>query len=276
MSSIGGYLQLSVVIPHFGTPELLDRCVASVPVRDDVELIVVQDDEQKGAGWARNVGLKMAKGRWITFVDADDYLPGDFGRILDVLAEGEGDILFFRNMAVQSGNAEIASTRENYEQCFRRYFESNDESSLRFQMCSLWGKFFSKEFIDSNQIMFDETRWSNDVFFSLQAGYLARTIKVYPDIAYVLTEHPGSLTSDFCKSEEEWQTRFSVLRRKYDYLSERGIEKWADEYRWLLNKLIDIDFRRFLEELRSLRGTHYYKGTLLKILKIRLKMLMYE
>ncbi len=266
----GNEILLSVVVPHYGTPELLDRCVLSVPVCNDVELIVVQDENRNGAGWARNVGFRKAIGRWVTFVDADDYLPDNFECILDILRHADADILFFRNKAVMSENAEVPSKRENYEQCFRRYFESGDDSSLRYQMCSLWGKFFSRNFIETNHIEFDEIYWSNDVFFSLKAGYSAKNIQVFHDVAYILTEHPGSLTSYNCKSEEEWQTRFSVLKRKYDYLSERGIEKWADEYRWLLNRLIDIDLRRFFREMKSLKGTHYYKGTLSVLVKLRL------
>ena len=90
-------INYSVIIPHHNIPALLQRCLDSIPERDDIQIIVVDDNsdsnkvdfkkfpgigrrnveiyytkEGKGAGFARNVGLKYAKGRYLIFADADD------------------------------------------------------------------------------------------------------------------------------------------------------------------------------------------------------------
>ena len=82
----------SFIIPHKNCPDLLQRCVNSIPRRDDVQIIVVDDDSDptivnwnefqfdddkcielvltkggQGAGAARNEGLKRAVGKWILF-----------------------------------------------------------------------------------------------------------------------------------------------------------------------------------------------------------------
>lgn len=261
---------LSIVVPHYGTPELLARCVTSVPEREDVQLIVVEDVDRRGAGWARNHGMEMATGRWLTFLDADDMLPSDFGRILDLLKDRDEDILFFRNKAVMSDKLDEPSKRENYEQCFKRYFDSGDESSLRYQMCSLWGKFFRHGFIMENNIRCDELKWSNDTFFSLKAGYAAAKIAVFHDVAYILTEHKGSLTAGKCFSMEEWSARYDVLLRKKRYLMERGQPEWADEYQWHLKNLLFIDWRTFVKEMNKLRGTGYFLPSVSKIARLSL------
>lgn len=87
----------TIIIPHKNCPDLLYRCLASIPRRDNLQIIIVDDNsdfekvdfetfpglnepcvevyytkEGKGAGYARNVGLKHAKGKWLIFVDADD------------------------------------------------------------------------------------------------------------------------------------------------------------------------------------------------------------
>ena len=87
----------SIIIPHKNIPDLLKRCLDSIPRRNDVQIIVVDDNsdpekvdfsnfpgvgekcvevyftkEGKGAGFARNVGLKYAIGKWVLFADADD------------------------------------------------------------------------------------------------------------------------------------------------------------------------------------------------------------
>src|SRR5690554_1026331 len=91
-------INYSVIIPHKNIPDLLERCLQSIPIREDIQVIVVDDNsdpdkvnflefpglnrkntevyftkEGKGAGYARNVGLTKAKGKWLIFSDADDY-----------------------------------------------------------------------------------------------------------------------------------------------------------------------------------------------------------
>ena len=97
----------TIIIPHKNIPLLLQRCLDSIPLRQDIQVVIVDDNsspavvdfdnfpgserkdteiihtsESKGAGYARNCGLAAAKGRWLLFADADDFfLPG----FLDVL-----------------------------------------------------------------------------------------------------------------------------------------------------------------------------------------------
>ena len=87
---------LTIIIPHKDTPTLLRRCMASIPNRQDIQTIVVDDhtedvkavrdlqdmfpavtfiynDKQVGPGFSRNIGLEKAEGEWVIFADADDY-----------------------------------------------------------------------------------------------------------------------------------------------------------------------------------------------------------
>ena len=97
----------SIIIPHYDIPDLLVRCLKSIPVREDVQVIVVDDyspgneeyaarypeltrpfvefyttASHGGAGCARNVGLQHARGRWLAFADADDFWSRILGRCL--------------------------------------------------------------------------------------------------------------------------------------------------------------------------------------------------
>ena len=91
-------INYSIIIPHRNIPLLLRRCLDSIQRRMDIQIIVVDDNsdpgqvdfehfpgldepcvevyftkEGKGAGYARNIGLKHAKGKWLLFADADDF-----------------------------------------------------------------------------------------------------------------------------------------------------------------------------------------------------------
>lgn len=88
----------SIIIPHYNVPELLQRCLNSIPNLPSFQIIIVDDcsdgkivdfrcfpgmerenvkciflKEKHGAGFARNLGLRYACGKWVLFADADDF-----------------------------------------------------------------------------------------------------------------------------------------------------------------------------------------------------------
>src|SRR5690606_20391341 len=107
-------------IPHKNIPHLLIRCVKSIPKRQDLEIIIVDDnsdekfldilsslcssenvkiiwnEESKGAGAARNLGMSLAKGKWLLFADADDFYVSDFISVLDKYIDIDSDAVFFK------------------------------------------------------------------------------------------------------------------------------------------------------------------------------------
>lgn len=107
----------SFVIPHHNRPELLNRLLDTIPQREDIQIIVVDDDSDsdkkpaiqrsdvqlifidkehtKGAGKARNVGMAEAKGEWLLFADSDDLYEKGFIEILDKYRCMDIDILCF-------------------------------------------------------------------------------------------------------------------------------------------------------------------------------------
>lgn len=112
-------IRFSFIIPHKNTPALLQRCLNSIPRRNDVQIIVVDDDsdidvvdfnhfpglqdpdvevyftkEGRGAGYARNAALKHAVGEWILFADADDYFfTNNLNILLDSLSELDSSLI---------------------------------------------------------------------------------------------------------------------------------------------------------------------------------------
>lgn len=70
-----GVPRISVVVPTRDRPELLRRCLATVEQQTvPVEVVVVEDSEGRGPAWARNEGVRRAKGEVICFTD-DDCAP---------------------------------------------------------------------------------------------------------------------------------------------------------------------------------------------------------
>ena len=126
----------SFIIPHHNTPDLLLRLIDSIPQREDIEIIVVDDNSDdgkkanitrsdvktiyidkehtKGAGRARNVGMDAATGKWLLFADADDFYKPGFIDVLDEYKDDDIEILYFNINSVNGETLEdLTGTKYN-------------------------------------------------------------------------------------------------------------------------------------------------------------------
>lgn len=253
----------TVIIPHKDIPDLLQRCLDSIPVRDDVEVIVVDDDSDPkkvdfehfpglerdntrvifskdggGAGHARNVGLDHARGRWIVFADADDFFTEDFSDLLDDVADADEDIVFFDYLNVRSDDVtQLATERNRYKGFISDYLEGDpSETNLRIFFFVPWCKLVKRELIERHRLRFDEVKWNNDMCFSVQAGCLAKTIAVRRITAYVVTLREGSLTYDLCATDEELEVRLTEGIKTEKWLKQQKINagrSLTSSYLWV-------------------------------------------
>jgi len=252
----------SIIIPHYKIPELLMRCLESIPVHPDFQVIVIDDcspDAQhyleqypalsrpylefystpKGgsAGRARNIGLEHAKGRWIVCLDADDLFTPEAESLLRREVDNPADILFFHYLSVRNEDLSKPASRNIYQYLFTDFEKNGDERPMRYQFESMWGKVFRREMVETYHIRCDETSHSNDVTFSLQCGLNARTIAVLPEALFLITSREGSLASaQFAErkpSVKECQTRLGVALRAQDTLDKQKIRFDTMKYKYL-------------------------------------------
>ena len=112
----------SIVLPIYNVEKYLNRCINSILKQDfdDYEIILVDDGskdscgqlcdewsvmnkkirtihkENAGLGYARNTGLSAAQGKYILFLDSDDYIrPGMFSKVHNAVCENDVDAVFF-------------------------------------------------------------------------------------------------------------------------------------------------------------------------------------
>ena len=211
----------SFVIPHHNTPDLLQRLVDSIPQREDIEIIVVDDNSDadkkaavkrpdvkiiyidkehtKGAGRARNVGMDAATGKWLLFADADDlYKPG-FLKILDEYKDAEIEILYFNMDSVDSETLEsLTNTKRNRARIVQKIVGDYDGSfqkgeEVRYLSFGPWRKMILSDFIKKHGLRYEEISRGNDVFFSLQTGYFVKKFLVDKRVVYTNTLRQGSI-----------------------------------------------------------------------------------
>ena len=239
----------SIIIPHKNIPKLLQRSLDSIPQRDDLEVIVVDDNSDptivdfnnfpgkdrpdttvifdksgKGAGRARNIGLEHAKGKWLLFLDADDFFNYCIRDILDDYKDSEADIIFFDSNSINSDTYQRGN-RGAYTHTMIDLYDKDKEQGefqLRYYLGVPWSKIVRHSIVKDNKILFDETPINNDTTFSYKIGLAAKTIAVDKRAGYCVTIRNGSISTTM--TDEKTLASIEVFTRKYRFLLDHGID----------------------------------------------------
>lgn len=286
-------LNLSIIIPHYNSPELLKKLLDSIPKKEDIEIIVIDDrstkkidklhqlinnknynhitflknDKQtKGAGTCRNIGLEKAEGQWVLFADADDYFLEGFYDVVSKYFDSNNDVVFFNPTSIYLDTGEKADRHEAYRERVLNYKNNKDlesELSLRYGYSVPWSKLIKRDFIEENNIRFDEVIASNDVMFSTKVGYYMDEFTISEEIIYCTTRNKGSLTVN--ESEIFFDVRLDTYIKKYNYLKNRLSKKKM--------KYINMTGQEFLFKILKYRlGIQKFVSVYLKCKKNNLKL----
>lgn len=211
-----GKINYSFIIPHKNSQSLLLRCIQSIPNRNDVQIIVVDDNSTdieeswneflnkvphvlflKGtdchsAGAVRNIGLSYAQGKWILFADCDDYYTENFLNILDQYIDTNNDVVYF-NSATEgintiSGIQKIISSYNINPQKWLDY--------IRYKIRNPWMKMVKHELLVKYDIKFEDIVLGNDIWYSIQVGYFAKYIFVLDANIYVYSYNPYGISNN--------------------------------------------------------------------------------
>ena len=185
---------ISIIVPVFNTKKYLAQCVDSIlnNTFKDFECILIDDgstdgsselcDEYKakdsrvivvhkknaGGSAARNDGLRIASGNYITFIDSDDYVSDNyFQSLIDNVTSNKTDAVMAKEIGVYFDSAgSISKTVDFTKENIREYV--CEDSYIRFckskGFCDLATKLFKRELI-SNIWLDENLGWGEDFVF---------------------------------------------------------------------------------------------------------------
>lgn len=187
-------MKLSIVIPLYNKEEYIDRCVKSLLNQDltanEYEIIIIDDgstdssysiaqnyadkhvninlfrQKNGGAGAARNKGLEVAKGNYIYFLDADDYIATNVLKCLLELAElNKLEILGFNTKYVKDGSLPDSLTK-NIKDLSIQVMDGMLFIAERGFRNEAWWYIIKKSFLIDTGIKFTEGRYIQDSIFT--------------------------------------------------------------------------------------------------------------
>lgn len=274
-------INYSIIIPHKNIPNLLQRCLDSIPKRDDIQIIVVDDNsdlekvdfehfpgvgekcvevyftkEGKGAGYARNVGLKHVKGKWVLFADADDFYAVNAWDTFDCFIKSNYEIIYFGVDCLDTDTLLPANRNLHNNNVIDAYLkdEHKGEIKLRYTCWEPWNKMFRYDFLASYGLQFDEIPRGNDAMFVLNAGDRAQSITAIRNSLYVVTYRSNSLS--FAVNKENL---FSVLMLKIKinkFYTDRRLSLFVSTLYDLRQCFLYLGFQALLEALIFLFKNH--------------------
>ncbi len=204
---------LSVIIPVYNVAGTLKRCVDSVLAQgvDGMEVILVDDgstdaspqicDEYAekgvrvlhqpngGLSEARNAGISVARGRYITFVDSDDYLSSETYPELLRLAETTGaDILEYSlTRQLRKGSAAFTLPDSVYQDMTAYWLEAE-----AYAHTYAWNKIYRRELFSA--VRFPKGRRFEDVPTLWRLIHVARRVVTTSKGCYHYTLNPDGIT----------------------------------------------------------------------------------
>lgn len=274
--------QISVIIPVYNAEQYLKECLDSLLCQSmrEIEIICVDDgssdtspkilqkyaeqdsrvtvinQKNQYAGMARNKGMEIAKGKYLIFLDADDFFHPDMLRRAYWESEKYcADITFF-NLKCYSVQTKISFRGKwLYNRSLipnKRPFSRHDVSHDIFQLTTAapWNKLFRTDFIRTNHLVFQGTHSANDLYFvNLSLALAERISTIHQPLMYYRVDMEGNLQSTQAVSPFDFYTACKALKNS---LKERGVFEEVEQ------SFVNFALGSAINTLRKLKQSDSY------------------
>lgn len=312
---------VSIVLPVYNAQNHIGRCLASICAQSwkNIEIIVLNDGSKDGSlpvceefrqkdsrillvdkansGVAdtRNLGLKLAGGKYIQFVDSDDYIEPDYTEQLVSAAESNGaDMVISRyqmviplestkpGQAIEHLQEKLGAEKFNIEKLDERPPEVREYGFLpagvydkdtfarrlmdkpaSYFYSVLWNKLYRRSLLAQNEISFtSEVRWAEDLVFNMQYIRYADVFCSIDAAGYHYVQNPQSICHTQINPASLVQNKVQTFRYYKELYTRLGM---YDEVRGRLYKfLVDIaeptyptgPIKKLIDEAREYREQH--------------------
>ena len=216
-------MKISVIIPVYNTEAYLRESVDSILRQncDDMEILLLDDASEDGSGKicdeyaarytyvrsihldhsgvgnARNEGLRLARGEYIVFVDADDFVFSEdsIRRLTDLLDASQADVAVGNYCRLWDGRLLEAAKHIEFSQADResRYFRFSGFFSVG-TLSYVWGKAYRRSFLQKYRINFGSYEYAEDKAFNFQCFIEQARYAFLDDIVYVYRKNENSIS----------------------------------------------------------------------------------
>ena len=303
--------KISVIVPVYNTEKYIEKCLDSIISQDmkDIEVIVVNDgstdnseeiikkyveqypDKVKlytqvngGLSSARNYGISKATGKYLCFVDSDDYIAKNLFDELDTFISDDVDLIKYKCIKVDENGEQIEKVngpvfaKKNGNEAF------NELYSQDVLMEAVWLYLCKREFWERNNFQFPVNKFHEDWAVVPIMVISANAVVSTGIYGYCYVQSSNSITRD--NDDEKIKTRVYDMLEHYDNLvkkiSEVEIDSLTlDNYKIYMSNCLILKLKElpekyhkeYIQELKQRRIVDNIKARNIKqlIKKILLK-----
>ena len=269
---------VSIIVPVYNVQNSVARCLESICAQTwkDIEVILVNDgsrDESfsiceqfrekdprivlvdksnSGVSETRNCGMSLARGKYVQFVDSDDYLDPDFTERLVTAAEANNADLVIAPywMVIPANSSKATQALENLQENLgidaekkpddiREYgflpegIYDRDTFALRlmekpasFFYSVLWNKLYRRDILADHHLQFtSEVRWAEDLVFNLEYILYANVFVSISKAGYHYVQNPQSICHTQINLASIVQNKLQVFRYYGPALIKRAVRE---------------------------------------------------
>lgn len=240
---------ISVIVPVYNVEKYLQRSVTSLlnQTYKNLEIILVDDGTKDNSGKmcdefasqhknikvvhktngglssARNAGIKVATGKYIGFIDSDDYVEPTLYENLYNSIKGKNRVIALTDVKTVKENGEVISVHSHDEEKYTKEQYLSDLLMFVGEV-SAWSKLFPREIFDNHS--FDETKLNEDLLFMFDIENEFDEVCLTKSADYNYVMHEGSISRSFGKSIHDMIGNAKVVRdivdAKYPELKEKA------------------------------------------------------
>lgn len=272
-------MKLSFIVPMFNTERYIIKCIKSLinqNIKYNYEIIVIDDGStdnsyevinkfkeinnirnlkifkqlNKGQGAARNFGMKVSKGEYISFIDSDDFLRENmFNNLIDIMDRKHVDFIHFNYADWYDENFfKIRKMKLKENVIFKGKDIFKYENGITVSPCD---KIFRKKFLERINFKFTEGRYAEDAYDITTLYYKANKILIKNDLIYYYRR----TNSDSTRNNKDEKRTFKLLKDKI-YIANKlndfcEVNKWQTNYtRTIILRLLLAFFinKKFLKK----------------------------
>ncbi len=278
----GNMKKVSVIVPCYNVERYIDVCLQSIMSqtisKNDYEVILINDcssdntykhlqkweadysdiitvvnlEQNCGVSNSRNIGLEIATGEYVTFIDSDDWVESNYlERLLEIAYDEYCDVVLGAYNRTEKCEyiQGLASKGKVYKYHFKDISVRKSFIIEYVWRSSVWGALYKREFILRENLSFPDGLLYEDGFFLYMVYFTADSIAVCEDILYHYYKNQSGIIQGSCEAKQ--RERMVILYMFYDIAVQKGLpELYYDELELLYirkyyTEMLEIMFRRF-------------------------------
>ena len=239
---------ISVIIPIYNAAKYLPKCLNSLLSQTfgDFEVICINDKSQDnsldilkeftqkderikvidneknlGAALTRNVGIDRAEGKYIYFLDADDYIDEKYLECMVEKIEQQNCDVVLNLSIISESNGVLTEYKHPFMPEIKEDGEYLDKiTTLNVAPCFIWARIYRKSFLNEHHLRFLDIHATDDVVFNAIVDmYLDKTFVFYGENYHYIVNTTGVTGTAKSVDNRDFQ-HIKAHSMIYDYLKE--------------------------------------------------------